>query len=179
MSKVKDEFNNEIEVQDEVLTPEEKRDELLGNERDILAAFKKKDGDKDKHPIIVRIEVRAPGEENPRYAFRIRPLTEKEYNRCREKWTKYKSNKRFGGIKLPLETDTVMYHSELIHTATIPEDRERLWDNKMFWQAFDALTGVDIIEHLIPWAGVKQRIVDKIEDMSGYNDDDDDDDLKN
>jgi len=177
MSKVNDNVEAQDKVNDTPMTPEEFKDEVLFNEREILSSMFGKA--KDKEDITVRMVVRRPGDDKPLYSFRIRPLTEKEYNKCREKHTRYKKHGRLGGIKLPESTDNVLYHSELIYASTIDEDREKIWDNKTLWNAANALTGVDMIEHLIPWAGVKQRIVDKIEELSGYNYDDDEDDVKN
>ena len=177
MAKVNNGIENEGMENEIPLTPEEERDEMRFNEREILASLMGKNDDKDV--ATMRIDVRKPGQDKPWFSFRIRPLTEKEYNRCREKHTRYKKNSRFGGIRIPENTDTVMYHSELIYTATVKEDRDRLWDNREFWKAADAATGTDMIEKLIPYAGVKQRIVDKIEELSGYNDDDEDDEVKN
>ena len=177
MSKI----NPNIEEMDNdaPMTPEETREEMLFNERDILAALLNKDKEKDKDAVTARIDVRQPGQDKPLFSFRIRPLTEQEYNRCREKHTKYRKNGRFGGIRIPESTDTVLYHSELIYTATIQADREKIWDNKDFWKAANALTGMDMVEKLIPYAGIKQRIVEKIEELSGYNEDDDYNDEKN
>ena len=160
---------------DAPLTQEEIQDEMLYNEKDILASLL----GKDDQPDAVRIEVRRPSDKKLLFAFRVRPLMEKEIDKCRDRHTKYVKNKRFGGIRIPERTNTVEYHSDLIYTATIPEDRAKLWDNKTFWNAVNAVTGVDMVEKLIPYSGVKQRIVDKIEEISGYNDEDEDDDLKN
>lgn len=178
MSKADNVTSIEGAVNDTPMTPEEVREEMLINERDILSSLMGKDDEK-KEADTLRIDVRRPSDKKTLFSFRIRALEEHEYNRCREKHTKYKKNGRFGGIKIPEQTNTVMYHSELIYTATIEEDRKLLWDNKKFWDAANVITGVDMVEKLIPYAGVKQRIVEKIEELSGYSDDDDDDDIKN
>lgn len=109
---------------------------------------------------------------NAKYAFRIRPLSEKEWDKCRERNTKYSKNRRLGGIRVPESTDTTGYHSDLIYTATVDEDRAKLWDNKVFWNATGALTGRDMVDKLIPYAGKKQAIIERIEALSGYNDED-------
>ena len=76
-------------------------------------------------------------------------------------------------MRLPESTDTTGYHSDLIYTATVAEDRAKLWDNKKLWNAVGALTGTDMIDKMIPYAGKKQQIIEQIEQISGYNDDDD------
>ena len=75
------------------------------------------------------------------------------------------------------------YHSSLIYQATVEEDRARLWDNKAFWQAVNSdptrkgkqqvVTGTDMVDLLIPYAGTKQAIIDRIEKLSGYDGEED------
>lgn len=75
-------------------------------------------------------------------------------------------------MRLPESTDTTGYHSDLIYTATLDEDKKKLWDNKRLWAAVDAVTGTDMVDKLIPFAGKKQSIIERIELLSGYYDDD-------
>lgn len=150
---------------DSPVTPEE----YLGNEDDILRALTDTNLHED---VIETIEVNLMNKAS--FKFRIRPLSEKEWDRCRERATKYSKNKRFGGMRLPESTDTTVYHSELIYAATVDEDRAKWWDNKRLWAATNALTGRDMVDKLIPLAGKKQAIVDRIEAISGYGDDDED-----
>ena len=75
---------------------------------------------------------------------------------------------------MPEDTDTVGYHTLLIYTATVEEDRKKLWDNKKFWRATGALTGTDMVDKLIPFAGKKQAIIERIEKLSGYDDESED-----
>ena len=70
------------------------------------------------------------------FQFSIRPLSENEYEKCRKKNTKYVRNKKLG-MKMPEDTDSVKYRDMLIYEATIPEDREKLWDNKKVWKALE------------------------------------------
>lgn len=154
MSTVNENYEEQTPV-----TPEE----LLGNENELLQALT----DKDPHSDITEtIEVNLMNK--TRFRFRIRPLEEKEWDKCRERATKYTKVKRFGGMRMPESTDTTVYHSALIYTATLDEDRARLWDNKRLWAAANALTGIDMVDKLIPLAGKKQAIVDRIEALSGY-----------
>ena len=150
------------EMEFEPVSPEE----LLGNEDELLRALT----DTNPHADIIETIVVAFGK--AKFSFRIRPLTEREWDKCRERATKYSKNKRFGGMRLPESTDTTAYHSDLIYTATLDEDRARLWDNKKLWSVANAVTGRDMVDKLIPYAGKKQSIVDKIEALSGYGDED-------
>lgn len=161
MSKVSDNYEAPA-------TPEEIREELAFNEDAILRALT----DQSHHEDLTKtIEVSLGAK--AKFSFRIRPLSEKEWDKCRERNTKYQKNRRLGGMRLPESTDTTGYHSDLIYTATVAEDRAKLWDNKKLWNAVGALTGTDMIDKMIPYAGKKQQIIEQIEQISGYNDDDD------
>jgi len=160
--------NVEIVENDVPMTEEEIRNEVAINEDELLRAL----SDNSIHDdMIETIEVKLG---KTTFRFRIRPLSEKEWDRCREVNTKYQKNRRLGGMKLPESTNTTGYHSSLIYTATVDEDREKLWDNKKLWNAVNAVTGTDMVDKLIPYAGKKQQIVDRIEAISGYGDEDED-----
>lgn len=109
------------------------------------------------------------------FKFRIRPLTEAEYEKCRKKHTKYVRNKQLG-IKMPEDTNQVKYRSELIYTATVEEDRKKMWDNKQLWKGLedaglgDVLTGTDAID-LVLMPGEKAAIVEQIDQISGFEND--------
>lgn len=162
MSKVNSTYENEEIVE---ATPEEIREELVFNEDEILKALT----DKSQHDD--RVEVIEVLFRKTRFTFRIRPLSEKEWDKCRERNTKYQKNRRLGGMRLPESTNTTGYHSDLIYTATVAEDKAKLWDNKRLWAAVNAVTGTDMVDKLIPYAGKKQAIIDRIEAISGFNDD--------
>lgn len=106
------------------------------------------------------------------FAFRIHPLNADDYNRCREKHTKYVRNKQFG-MKLPENTDSTKYRSEIIYQATVKEDREKLWDNKTVWEALrdrdvQIMGPLDVIEYSL-LAGEKDRVLDAIDSLSGFD----------
>lgn len=105
------------------------------------------------------------------FAFRIRPLTSEEYEKCKNKHTKFIRNKRLG-MKLPESTNAVKYQSELIYQATVDEDREKLWDNHKVWAALNEkrdriINGLDVIEYTLK-AGEKDKILEEIDKLSGY-----------
>lgn len=166
MSKVNDNYDSPV-------TQEEINEEIAFNEDDLLRALT----DGNIHEELTKtIEINFG---KFKFSFRIRPVSEKEWDKCRERHTKYQKNRRLGGMRLPESTDTTGYHSELIYTATVKEDREKLWDNKRLWKAANALTGTDMVDKLIPFAGKKQAIIEQIEEISGYGDDDYDETVKN
>ena len=105
------------------------------------------------------------------FAFRIRPLSAEEYEKCRKKHTKYVRNKQLG-MKMPEDTNRVKYQSEIIYAATVDEDKEKLWDNRKVWNAINAkkdriMNGLDVIEYTLK-AGEKDRILEAIDRLSGY-----------
>lgn len=106
------------------------------------------------------------------FAFRIHPLNADDYNRCREKHTKYVPNKQLG-MKLPENTDSTKYRSEIIYRATVKEDREKLWDNKTIWEALrdndvQIMGPLDVIEYSL-LAGEKDRVLEAIDQLSGFD----------
>lgn len=167
MSKNFDSFNEEkVDVIEEAapVTTEEIQDTMAINENDLLKALRG-EGDHKDETTTIRVKYR-----NATFSFRIRALSEREYDECREKSTKYQKNRRLGGMRLPEKTDTVGYHTRLIYAATVDEDRAMLWDNKNLWAAANAVTGTDMVDKLIPLAGKKQQIVEQIELLSGFDD---------
>lgn len=107
------------------------------------------------------------------FAFSIRPLSSEEYEKCRRKHTKYVRNKQLG-MKIPEDTNRTKYQSEIIYAATVKEDREKLWDNRKVWDALNAkedriMNGLDVIEYTLK-AGEKDKILEAIDNLSGYAD---------
>lgn len=151
----------------EPITEEEKQEFIAFNEAELLKALK---GENNHAEETKTIEVKFRG---TAFTFRIRALTEREYNRCHDESTTYQKNRRLGGMRLPEKTDVVKYHTKLIYTATVDEDKKKLWDNKNLWAAVNAVTGTDMVETLIPTAGKKQAIVDQIEKLSGFDEETD------
>lgn len=101
------------------------------------------------------------------FKFRIRPLSEEQYDRCREKNTRYVRNKRIG-VKVPETTNSVRYRSQLIYEATIPEDRAKVWDNKEMWNALSVASGIDAIDKILK-SGEKDKILEQIDAISGFD----------
>ena len=147
------------------LTEEENKGQLRTYENDILkgllAAANYETEEENIHPIeIARNGVVL-------FTFHIRPLSEEEYQKCKDKNTKYVRNKQLG-IKFPENTDSVRYRSALIYQATTKEDREKIWDNKEAWKALNVLTGIDLIDKVL-LAGEKDAVLEKLDEISGYS----------
>ena len=54
-----------------------------------------------------------------------------------------------------------------VYTATVEEDRKKLWENAKVKQSLNVLQGVDVIDICL-MAGEKDAICDLIDDISGY-----------
>lgn len=157
---------DEVITEREPETDQETAQETLRTyENDILGGLLAAAGFSEDENEIVPIEIRRNGVTYLR--FRIRPLSEEEYERCRELHTRYVKNKHFGGIRIPENTDNAKYRSELIYTATVAEDREKIWDNKAAWKKLDVMSGRELIGRVLK-PGEKDAIIDRLDEISGY-----------
>lgn len=108
------------------------------------------------------------------FEFKIRPLSEEENNQFLKSSTKRLANPM--GKKYPKidgDVDYVALRSRKIYAATIPEDRKKLWDNPKVKNALNVLTGLDVIDKVL-LAGEKGRVVEQIDELSGFNNEIDD-----
>ena len=104
-----------------------------------------------------------------KFEFRVRPISEEESVACHAHATKYAPHKK-GQPKKEIETNSAKFRSWLIYTATVDEDRKKTWDNKQAQKALNVLQGADMVDAvLLP--GEKDRIIDIINEISGYDDD--------
>lgn len=164
--EVKEESN--APVQEIELDEEEVRNQIRLNEEDLIQGLIEAARYTSDETQLIQIS------RNGKlfFEFSVRPLSEEEYDKCKKKWTKYVRNKQFG-MKLPEETNNIKYRAALIHTATVKEDREKLWDNKKVWDALlskglQILSGLDVIEYCLK-AGEKDKVLEVIDNISGYD----------
>lgn len=162
-------------VEDRDFSADESANQMRLNEEDFIQGIINATGYVQEEQKVIEIARKDPktGESRVYFKFTIRPLSEREYDRCKKKHTKYIRNKSLG-IKMPEDTDSVKYRDQIIYEATIPEDREKLWDNKKIWDALrnqnlQIMNGLDVIEYALK-AGEKDAIVDEIDKLSGYGD---------
>lgn len=161
----------EESVRDEEFTQEETKTQIRMNEEGIIQGLLAAAGFVKDESEYQKIEIARNGK--VLFAFTIRPLGSEEYEQCRKKHTKYVRNKQLG-IKMPEDTNRVKYQSALIYQATIDEDRTKLWDNKKAWdvlnnQGLQIMNGLDVIEYTLK-AGEKDKILECIDKLSGYED---------
>lgn len=158
------------ETQEErYLTEEEEKEErkefYLRNEADILEGLLKTASYKNDETETHRIEIARNGVVT--LCFRIHPLSEEDFIKCRKAHTKYKKNRQAGGVKVADDVDASAYRSSVIYEATVEEDRKKIWDNKAAWDKLDVLSGYQLIEKVLK-GGEKDAVYEKVEEISGY-----------
>jgi len=144
------------------------QEEILMNETELLQGLLDSAKARDDKSFHHRVDIKRKGV--LKFSFRIRPLSEDEYTSCLKNATKFSKPKKFGEVKVPIETNRALHRSYLIYNATVDEDREKIWDNKKAQNALNILTGVDMIDTIL-LAGEKDSIVDLLDDISGFNSD--------
>lgn len=147
---------------------EEKKEYLLQNEdtilRDIAGVLEAIEM-KEEYEVFT---VKRKGKEL--FSFRVRGLTAEETEKCRDEATKMKKNKKLGGIVVPADFDTAKFGSLLIVTATHPDDRKFLWENKELMQKANVLAPWQLVDKVL-LSGEKDRVMDLIEHLSGADED--------
>lgn len=147
------------------VSTEEMQASALQNETSLLDGLLAAANYKEDDDEIVEMVITRKGKDA--FTFRIHPLSEEDFNRCRKRCTKYAKSRTQGGIRIPEEVDTVKYRCMLIYEATVPEDRKKVWDNKQLWKAKDLATGIEAVDVLLK-AGEKNAVCEKIDSISGY-----------
>lgn len=166
---VKQKTAEEAEVEEREFTPEQDANQLKVNEEDFLQGLIEAAGYMTEE--TQRIEIVRNG--RVMFDFGIHPLSESDYTNCKKKHTKYVRNRNLG-VKMPEDTDNVKYRADLIYKATVAEDRKKLWDNKTVWESLRSkglqiVSPLDVIEYSLK-AGEKDRVIECIDRLSGYND---------
>lgn len=153
------------ELDELATTPAEDAEAMKEYQGDILSAIMDmaEFAKKEEHEV----EIRRNGVIMLR--FKIHPLAEEEYTLARKKNTKYKTNKRYG-MRTPDELNTPRYRSQLVYMATADEDKKRIWDNKDAWEKLGVASGVDMVDSILK-AGEKDRILELLDQISGYGED--------
>lgn len=149
--------------------------QILMNENEILNGLLALGSERDNEENYKPVEIRRGGK--LLLAFRIRPVTEEENNICWRRATKYAPSKP-NQPKVALETNSVKYRSHLIYTATVDEDRKKIWDNKEAQSQLNVIQAVDLIDKVL-LAGEKSRIVELIDEISGFGSEEADESAKN
>ena len=105
------------------------------------------------------------------FSFTVRPISEGEAQDIRKVATVYMANPQ--GPKYPQiakEIDNVRYNNAVIYTATIDEDKERIWGNPEVMARLGVLEPADTIDRVL-MTGEKSDIVTEILSLSGTSGD--------
>ena len=148
---------------------EEKKDYLIQNENVILQDVA---GVLEAMETIIEyklFEVIRDGKKL--FSFRVRGLDDSEFEKCRDQATKVAKDRRLGSLALPREFNSAKFNSLVIYTATHPDDKKAIWDNKDLWAKADVVTGWQLVDKVLK-RGEKEKCIELIESLSGYTDED-------
>ena len=143
------------------------QDDVLANEDAILAGLLDLGKSRDEESSYRKIQIKRNG--MVKLEFRIRPLNEDETQTCLKNATKYKPSKP-GEPKVVIETNRSLFRSYLVYSATVDADRAKVWDNKKAMDALGVMQGVEMVEKIL-LAGEKDRVLDIVDEISGYDSD--------
>jgi hypothetical protein len=143
------------------------QEKILQTESDILQGLLALGSDRDEAENYRLVQIKRKGVLH--LEFRIRPMTEEENQICWRRATRYAGTKT-GQPKVAIETNHSRYRSYLVYTATVDEDRAKVWDNKKAWEALGVMEAVALIDKVL-LAGEKSKIIDLIDEISGFEDD--------
>jgi len=105
------------------------------------------------------------------FSFRVRGLDDSEFEKCRDQATKVAKDRRLGSLAVPREFNSAKFNSLVIYTATHPDDKKVIWDNKDLWQKAKVVTGWQLVDKVLK-RGEKEKCIELIESLSGYADED-------
>ena len=105
------------------------------------------------------------------FSFRVRGLDDSEFEKCRDQATKVAKDRRLGSLAVPREFNSAKFNSLIIYTATHPDDKKVIWDNKDLWAKADVVTGWQLVDKVLK-RGEKEKCIELIEELSGYSEED-------
>lgn len=153
------------------ITGLESSSNFVQDEKSLIAALLEAADYKSSNEENTRT-IKVKKNDNVLFAFRIRALSQSEIDAAAKKATKQIPNP--AGPKYPAisgERSRSKYHNYLIYTATVEEDRKKIWGNSEFKLKKDILDEADSVDIILK-GGIKSRVVDEILKLSGFNDDD-------
>jgi hypothetical protein len=105
------------------------------------------------------------------FSFQVRGLDDSEFEKCRDQATKVAKDRRLGNLAVPREFNSAKFNSLVIYTATHPDDKKVIWDNKDLWKKANVVTGWQLVDKVLK-RGEKEKCIELIESLSGYADED-------
>ena len=148
---------------------EEKKEMLLGNEDAILRDVA---GVLEAMETIIEYKVFEVIRDGKKlFSFRVRGLDDGEFEKCRDQATKVAKDRRLGSLAVPREFNSAKFNSLIIYTATHPDDKKAIWDNKDLWAKADVVTGWQVVDKVLK-RGEKEKCIEHSAGLSGYADED-------
>lgn len=145
--------------------PAPTKEEVLLNEAELLTGLLELGQERNNPENYKLIEIRRSGV--LKLQFRLRPMSESEMGICRKRATTYTKAKG-GQPKKAIETNMTLLRSLIIYSATVDEDRKKVWDNPTAKAQFNVFEGHDMVD-IILLSGEKDRIIDELDTLNGYN----------
>lgn len=145
-------------------------EERAGVEKDLLTTLLQMAEENTSPKDALPIEIKRQG--TVRFSFRVHPVSDDDVRTARKAAITYMpnpSNKKLP--KIEKDRDEVQYRSVLIYNATVPEDREKVWNNQVVKERFGAVQGYETIDKILN-VGEKMKVFEKILEFSGLNEED-------
>ena len=139
-----------------------------GVEKDLLTTLLQIAEENTSSKDALPIEIKRQG--TVRFTFRVHPVSDDDVRAARKAATTYMpnpSNKKLP--KIEKERDEVLYRSVLIYNATVPEDREKIWNSQAVRERFNLVQGHESIDKILN-VGEKMKVFEKILEFSGLGD---------
>lgn len=141
------------------------KEEVLQNEDSLLRGLLEAGSFKDDDSLRRKIVIKRGGK--PLFSFTVRPLDEEEELNCYKMATPKLPNPQGKHLpKIDGKTDTAAMRSWKIYTATIDEDRQRVWNNAQYKQKKGLITPIEVIDSLLR-SGDKDSVLAIIDQISG------------
>lgn len=141
------------------------KEEVLQNEESLLRGLLEAGNYKDDEEYRRKIEIKRGGK--TLFSFTVRPLDEEEEIACYRKATPKIPNPQGRHLpKIDGKTNTAVMRSWKIYTATIEEDKRRVWNNEEYKRKKGLITPIEVIDSLLR-SGDKDAVLAIIDQISG------------
>ncbi len=140
-----------------------------GAEYDLVKSLLKAADYRNSADAVVPVDIYRSGKFL--FTIHLRPLSDDECKQAHKKATKYGKNPK-GAKYPPIEKDfnDPLFHSWLIYLATTPEDQEKIWGNPTVKSEYGLLENVETVSVILT-SGEKAALVNKVSEISGFNED--------
>lgn len=106
------------------------------------------------------------------FTLHIHPISDSDAALARKKATIQKDHpqgKKYGKIEVGF--DNSKFKSWLIYLATTEDDQQKIWGNREFMRKFGLMEPWESVDKILT-LGDKSRLLDKVTEISGLDDDD-------